>query len=24
VRCLEELAGIVMPNFPKRARAQRS
>ena len=24
VRCLEELAGIVMPNFPKRARIQRS
>jgi len=23
VRCLEELAGIVMPNFPKRARGQR-
>jgi glyceraldehyde 3-phosphate dehydrogenase len=21
VRCLEELAGVVMPNFPKRARA---
>jgi glyceraldehyde 3-phosphate dehydrogenase len=24
VRCLEELAGIVMPNFPKRARTQRA